>query len=166
MVHRKGHSWDVSERRYLERNRGIQPDAFSEAMKRAGTASEKEKVSVNPPGSDVWPRTPSSSDSDDPYSSQVKPKGVPVWNHPPATEAEEALYYGVHIHSESNPLGLHTHVPGGKLSGGHSHGPQNVFGGHHHRGNIPDMAMVDGNHTHDGKNYPNGSHEHCPENFG
>lgn len=166
MVYEKERGWDISERN-LDRNRGMQHGTFADALQRAGvSASEKDKVSVNPPDSDVWPRTMDSSDQGDPYGSQVKPKGVPVWTRPPATPDEEALYYGVHLHSESNPLGLHTHVPGGGATGGHSHGPQNRMGAHHHRGDSPDMAMLDGGHTHEGKNFPDGGHDHCPENFG
>lgn len=164
----KERGWDVRERKNLDRNRGLQSEAFAEALKRAGLArgSEGEHVSVNPPASDLWPREGGSSDTGDPYGYQMKPKGVPVWKHPPVSPQEEALYYGVHLHSESNPLGLHTHVKGGKAGGGHSHGPQNRFGCHHHRGDQPEITMLDGKHTHDGKNYPDGCHEHMPENFG
>ena len=158
---------DDKYKRNLDRDRGIQPETFSELLTRAGHG-EKEQVSVNPPDSDVWPRRPGSDDRGDPYGSQIKPKGVPVWTHKPVTPAEEALYYGDHIHSESNPLGLHTHVPGGSLSGGHSHSPQNIFGVHHHKDDSTYTGPVslDGTHTHEGKNYPDGSHDHEPDNFG
>jgi len=133
-------------REYLSRNRGLQADIFSDAMKAAGAS-------------------PVIADT---HYSIFKPKNVPAWNHRPATPAEEALYMGTHIHAESNPLGLHTHVKGGKLTGGHSHGPQNRFGGHHHKkGAIETSVSIDGSHVHEaGRNYPNGDHEHCPENFG
>ena len=120
--------------------------------------------------SNVWPRTPGGSDSGDPYDSQLKPKDVPVWDHTPATPAEEDTYFGVHIHSESNALGLHTHVPGGTLAGGHTHGPQNRFGVHHHQSAADNPEQyaetVDGKHTHEGENFPAGRHDHLPENFG
>ena len=159
MVRDKTSGWDITERN-LDRNRGLQKDAFTEALKRASVrASDDEKE-------DVWPRTMDSSDVGDPYGYQLKPKGVTSWDHKPSTPQEESLYYGVHIHTESNPLGLHTHIPGSKIGGGHSHGPQNRFGAHHHRIGSQDMTIVDGDHTHDGKNYPDGGHEHCPDNFG
>jgi hypothetical protein len=105
-------------------------------------------------------------DQEDPYSHVLKPKGVPVWTHPPSSPAEEAIYYGVHIHSESNPLGLHTHIPGGNAVGAHTHSPQNRYGSHHHKNKPGEMTQVDGDHTHGGVNYPDGSHDHSPENFG
>jgi len=146
-------------KRNMDRNRGLQADGFSAALKKAGadyTDMDEEGVRRNP-GTDIA----------DPYGSQVKPKGVPVWDHPPLTPAEEAMYYGVHIHSESNPMGLHSHVPGGSPGGGHSHGPQNRFGSHHHKTETPLHGIsLDGSHTHDGANHPDGTHSHCPENFG
>jgi hypothetical protein len=109
---------------------------------------------VSTPGTDIA----------DPYGSQIKPKGVPVWDKPPVTPEEEAIYFGVHIHSESNPLGLHSHVPNGTPSGGHTHGPSNRFGSHNH--NQDGYGTVDGSHTHEqGVNMPCGPHVHCPENF-
>ncbi len=114
-----------------------------------------------------WPRLPGSSDTGDPYGHLLKPVATTKWTKPPHTPEEKALYYGVHLHSESNPLGLHTHNPGGKLSGGHSHGPQNRFGVHHHQAEEITMgASLDGKHTHEGKNHPDGGHDHIPENFG
>jgi hypothetical protein len=151
----------------LDDQKGIQIDHFSDALERAGVkADETEHISVNPPKTDLWPRMPGSSDDGDPYSSSVKPEGVAVWSKPPATKEEEATYYGVHIHDESNPLGLHTHVPGGTPGGGHSHGPQNRLGVHHHRTDSPDMVQLDGPHTHEGCNFPDGGHNHAPSNFG
>lgn len=109
------------------------------------------------------------TDVQDPYGSIVKPKGVPVWKKVPETDAEKSLYYGDHIHSEDNPLGLHTHVPGGSLAGGHTHGPDNPHGQHYH-GDNPNQyggRTIDGRHIHEvGKNMPCGSHEHMPQNFG
>lgn len=143
-------------KRPMDRNRGLQADGFAEALQRAAGDYDEPGVRSTP-GTDIA----------DPYGSQVKPKGVPVWDHPPLTPAEEAVYYGVHIHSESNPLGLHSHVPGGTSAGGHSHGPQNRFGSHHHKTETPLYGItVDGVHTHDGANHPDGTHNHCPENFG
>ncbi len=108
------------------------------------------------------------SDVQDPYGSAVKPKGVPYWDKVPETEAEKSLYQGVHIHSEDNPLGLHTHIPGGKLGGGHGHSPSNPHGVHFHG---PDLTgtqghSVDGRHIHKvNQNMPAGPHEHQPGNF-
>lgn len=142
-------------------NRGLHHDDFSSAMKKAhadgiAPADEMEGGVRRMPGTDIA----------DPYGSQIKPKNVPVWNHPPLTSAEEAVYFGVHIHSESNPLGLHSHVVGGKLSGGHNHGPQNRFGAHHHKTEKSLYGIsLDGSHVHDGENCPAGSHNHCPDNF-
>lgn len=145
------------------RRQGFHADDVSDAADRAAQAgSHKYK--------NVWPRTPGGSDTGDPYDGLLKPKGVPVWDHKPEGEKEEGLYHGVHIHSESNPLGLHTHVPGGSLAGGHSHGPQNRFGVHHHQSGEDNpegyAETVDGKHIHEGENYPAGGHDHLPENFG
>lgn len=109
------------------------------------------------------------TDVQDPYGSEVKPQGVPVWKKVPETPAEKSLYYGDHIHDESNPLGLHTHVPGGAMGGGHTHGPDNPHGQHFHGENIKQYGgkTLDGRHIHEvGKNMPCGGHEHMPENFG
>ena len=147
-------------REFLDRNRGLQVDTFSEAMQKAGVAkAEHEECGI--------PKTPG-TDIADPYGLSMKPKNVPVWDHCPVDEKEEAIYYGTHIHSESNPLGLHSHVIGGTPSGGHSHGPQNRYGGHHHQKGAIEMSVhLDGSHAHDvGRNHPCGEHEHCPENFG
>ena len=146
-------------RKFLDRNRGLQHEAFGDALKRANAGHEElgEGGVRRNPGTDIA----------DPYGSAIKPKGVPVWDHAPITPEEEAIYYGDHIHSESNPLGLHTHVKGGKPSGGHNHGPQNRFGSHHHKKEkLLYGISVDGSHTHDGENYPAGRHCHMPENFG
>lgn len=138
-------------------NRGLQHSTFEEVLKRAGADRDEQPGVRKTPGTDIA----------DPYGSQVKPKGVPVWDHVPMTPAEEAMYYGLHIHSESNPLGLHSHVVGGSVTGGHSHGPQNRFGSHHHKTEKPLYGMtLDGAHVHDGANHPDGLHNHCPENFG
>lgn len=149
-------------KRNMDRNRGIQAGGFSEALQKAGAETEL----PDELGEGGVRRTPG-TDIADPYGSQVKPKGVPVWDRPPMNEEEEAIYYGVHIHSESNPLGLHSHVPGGMPSGAHSHGPQNRFGSHHHKKETPLYGInLDGSHVHDGANHPDGPHNHCPENFG
>ena len=151
-------------REYLERNRGLQANTFSDAMQKA--------AGVNPVIIDKLkhggvPETPG-TDIADPYGSLLKPRNVPVWDHHPATEEEENIYSGTHIHSESNPLGLHSHVIGGKITGGHSHGPQNRFGAHHHKKEAIEMSVsIDGSHVHEaGRNHPDGDHEHCHENFG
>ena len=153
-----------SERRHNAKRRGISIDDLSSAAERAYVEGKSNKYG------NFWPRTPGGSDSGDPYDSQIKPKDVPVWDHAPATPAEEDLYYGVHLHSESNPLGLHTHVPGGSMAGGHTHGPQNRFGVHHHQSvaDNPEQyaETVDGKHTHEGNNFPDGNHDHLPINFG
>ncbi len=147
-------------KRNMDRNRGLQAKDFGDALSRADDHYSEEDMKGgvrSTPGTDIA----------DPYGSQMKPQGVPVWDRPPVTPEEEAIYYGVHIHSESNPLGLHSHVKGGTSSGGHSHGPQNRFGSHHHKTEKPLYGItLDGVHTHDGANYPDGSHGHCPENFG
>lgn len=145
-----------------DKNRGLQHAAFSDALKQANgghiAPEDEHKGGVRRnPGTDIA----------DPYGSLLKPTNVPVWDHPPLTPAEEALYFGVHIHSESNPLGLHTHITGGTAGGGHSHGPQNRFGSHTHQVGIPLYGrQLDGSHVHDGENMPAGPHTHCPENFG
>lgn len=151
-------------RKFLDRNRGIQNESFSEAMRRAH--ADVGCVPSDELGEGGVRRNPG-TDIADPYGSIVKPKNIPVWNHAPMTPEEEALYYGMHIHSESNPLGLHTHIKGGKARGGHSHGPQNRFGSHHHKKEkLINGISVDGSHVHDGENHPAGGHCHCPENFG
>ena len=142
-----------------DRNRGLQHDTFGDALKRAHAGYGELPDELGEGGVRRTPGT----DIADPYGSQVKPKGVPVWDKAPMTPEEEAVYYGFHIHSESNPLGLHSHVMGGKPSGGHSHGPQNRFGSHTHTRD--GYGTVDGSHTHDGENAPAGRHCHCPENF-
>lgn len=141
--------------RGLDKERGMQIDAFYDALKRSHA------------GDDHGVRETPGTDIADPYGSQIKPKNVPVWDHVPVTPEEEAKYFGVHIHSESNPLGLHSHVLGGTPAGGHSHSPQNRFGVHHHMKIVPLYGInLDGSHVHDGENCPAGGHEHCPENFG
>lgn len=145
-----------------DKNRGLNKDAFGDALEKAAAGHGVDMSKLYDTPHHFKNGTP----VEDPYSHLLKPKGVPVWNHPPATPAEEALYYGVHIHSESNPLGLHTHVPGGGSGGAHSHSPSNRFGTHHHKTNPGDMTDVDGHHEHGGVNYPDGKHDHHPENFG
>jgi len=146
---------------HWDKNRGLNADSFGDAMDRAkGSGQEMDELYVKKSHhKDGVP-------AEDPYGHLLKPKGVPTWSRPPATPEEEAMYYGVHIHSESNPLGLHSHIPGGSPGGAHSHGPQNRYGSHHHKASPGDMVQVDGDHEHCGKNYPDGKHEHCPENFG
>lgn len=145
-----------------DRNRGLNADSFGDALDRAGASDdpvEMDKLVVYPG------YHKNGTPPEDPYGHKIKPKGVPHWDHAPATPQEEAIYYGTHIHSESNPLGLHSHVPGGKPGGAHSHGPQNRFGCHHHKADIGQGTDIDGDHEHGGVNYPDGKHEHAPENF-
>ncbi len=164
---------------------GLQADSFEKALesarkmtsdpnfdKFATAEAYKKSLGNGDEEGENWPRQPGSSDHGDPFSHIVKPKNVKFWDHVP-TDEEEPIYYGLHIHSENNPLGLHSHIPGGKPSGGHTHGPQNRFGVHHHRDVDPETItnttsfQIDGKHTHEyGKNMPSGKHEHCPENFG
>jgi hypothetical protein len=143
------------------RGRGLQSTALEKALVGAGVKQSEANHS------DKWPRLPGSAETGDPYGYHVKPEGVPYWDQPPSTEEEWNLYYGVHIHSESNPLGLHTHIRGGKMGGGHTHGPQNRFGVHHHKTEEVQVNTTgDGHHTHEGENFPGGKHNHRPENFG
>lgn len=148
----------ILDRSHWDKNRGMTPERFAEAM---DDPQEMDKLYVQHPGyhKNGTPR-------EDPYGSHLKPAGTPTWDRPPATPQEEAIYYGVHIHNESNPLGLHSHVPGGELSGGHNHGPQNPCGQHHHKRQAGEMADLDGDHKHGGVNYPDGKHDHHPDNFG
>lgn len=149
-------------REHWDRNRGMNLSDFYDAMDAAKASDDPQNIG------DLYMKPNCHKNGvtrEDPYGHSVKPKSK-TWDHPPATPAEEALYKGVHIHSESNPLGLHTHVPGGTLAGGHSHGPSNRFGTHHHKEIPGDMADTDGHHEHGGVNYPDGSHDHHPDNFG
>lgn len=99
-----------------------------------------------------------------------------VWKKPVVSDEDEALYYGYHIHSKDNIYGLHTHVPGGELTGGHMHTAQNPYGYHTHKYDVselkalkfakPDtMIQLDGPHSHE-CNAPDGMHKHSEENFG
>lgn len=147
------------ERKYLDRNRGLQAEDFRDAIERS--FADKDGL-----GKYGVPKTPG-TDIADPYGTSVKPDNVPIWDAPPVSPTEEAVYFGNHIHSESNPLGLHSHVKGGTPSGGHTHSPQNRTGAHHHKTEVIRYGVtVDGSHAHCGYNYPDGSHTHCPENFG
>ena len=103
----------------------------------------------------------------------IKPKQN-YWDKVPDSAEEKALYMGFHVHSADNPFGLHTHVPGGKLTGAHVHGPQNRSGMHTHAEfdtallgvNVKiGMIQLDGNHVHL-HNHIDGGHMHCPEAFG
>lgn len=126
-------------RKFLDRYRGLQPQTFCDAMERVKCETKK-----------VMAVSPSAK-----------------WKQAPITPEEESLYYGVHIHSESNPLGLHTHIKGGKVRGGHTHGPQNRYGAHHHKKDPAVYGIsIDGSHTHDNLNCPDGEHDHVSENFG
>ena len=98
------------------------------------------------------------------------------WDRPIETPADEALYYGFHVHSKDNMYGLHAHYPGGPLGGGHRHTAQNKQGYHTHRYNNDEllqfkfarpgvMIQLDGPHVHQ-QNAPDGKHTHSEENFG
>jgi len=98
------------------------------------------------------------------------------WDRPIESEADEALYYGFHIHGKDNAFGLHAHYPGGPLGGGHKHGPQDQLGHHTHRYSREELLQfkfarpgimidIDGSHTHE-HNAPDGKHIHQEENFG
>lgn len=162
-----------------DKHKGFLDDAFEGSLERAGklaahpqfdefATAEHFKKAVSDGkvneyhGKNKWPRLPGSSDTGDPYGHLLKPATTSKWTKPPLSPEEKALYYGVHLHSESNPLGLHTHNTGGTLSGGHSHGPQNRLGVHTHQ----ETVSVDGKHTHEAKNFPDGGHDHLPDHFG
>jgi hypothetical protein len=120
---------------------------------------------------DLWPRTSDSADPGDPRGHAIKPEGK-EWTYTPVTEEDKAIYDGLHIHTQSNPLGLHTHLRGGKPGGAHSHSPQNRLGGHTHKeiDNVdksnPQAFSIDGHHYHSqGENKPGGQHTHHPSNF-
>ncbi len=122
-------------------------------------------------GKERWPRVSDSAEPGDEYGHAVKPASK-HWESPPLSEADKAIYYGYHIHSESNPLGLHTHLKGGMSGGAHTHGPQNRLGGHTHKNidlkdkQYPGGYSIDGHHYHDyNENKPGGPHTHNPENF-
>ena len=103
----------------------------------------------------------------------IVPSPGKQWTYPPVSEEDKAIYNGLHIHTQTNPLGLHTHLKGGKLGGGHTHSPQNRLGGHTHKDidvkdiKYPRGYSIDGHHVHDfNENKPGGCHGHHPENFG
>lgn len=93
--------------------------------------------------------------------------------------------YGLHTHDESNPLGLHSHFPGGPLGGAHTHSAQNPLGHHTHRYSREELTQfkfarpgimidLDGPHNHDPSKFdfqedpvhhdtPYGNHKHDPD---
>jgi hypothetical protein len=162
-----------------DKDRGFNGDHLAEALESAEdmrsdenfdnfVGVEKFKQAKANSDEGYWPRLPGSADVD-PRGHILKPTNTKHWDRVPATPAEQAVYHGLHIHTTDNPLGLHSHVIGGTMGGGHSHGPQNRFGVHHHRDEDGSIAapQLDGRHTHEaGDNMPSGSHEHRPENFG
>ena len=122
--------------------------------------------------SEVWPRVSDSANPGDERGHAVIPQGK-QWDSVPVTEKDKAIYDGLHIHTQSNPTGLHTHLKGGKLGGAHTHGPQNPLGGHTHKDidvkdiKYPRGYSIDGHHYHGhNENKPGGCHTHHPENFG
>lgn len=177
-------SYDDATRRGLRR-RGFAGDEFDSALSKAKgeldnpTAAQSRTVANDykePREEDESvPRTSDSADPGDRLGHEKKP-AARYWTSVPVTEADKALYYGLHLHSPDNKFGLHTHVPGGTLSGGHTHGPQNRMGAHHHKEidtspdpqkQDPPGIMLDGHHVHQtGENMPSGPHTHTPENFG
>jgi len=92
---------------------------------------------------------------------------------------------GLHTHDESNPLGLHSHYPGGPLGGAHTHTAQNPLGHHTHRYSREEllefkfarpgiMIDIDGVHSHEKpqldfsdnpvvRDNPEGYHLHDPD---
>lgn len=88
------------------------------------------------------------------------------WTKPPMSDEEKAIYDGLHLHTESSPFGLHSHIPGGKLSGAHTHSQAyNSTGKHHHQEGDQEVIDLDGDHLHC-ENHPDGSHKHNRFNFG
>ncbi len=150
-----------------QRQENALEEVFGEAAKAIRTPGFYNKASgdgcSNKKGVDSEP-----SERDD-----VIPSPGKHWNYPPVTDEDKAIYQGLHIHTESNPLGLHTHLKGGKLGGGHTHSPQNRVGGHTHKdidlkdAKYPRGYSIDGHHVHHhNENKPGGPHTHHPENFG
>lgn len=161
---------------------GLQADAFEQALESAKSATDDpnyDRFATHAGytqaggGEEKWPRLPGSDDHGDPFGNAIKPTNVKTWDHVPSTPEEKAVYQGLHIHTESNPLGLHSHMPGGNPGGAHTHGPQNRLGAHHHKEIDPEKEtnttsyQLDGEHAHEhGENLPSGPHAHSPENFG
>lgn len=165
---------DLPFKRNLEKDHGLNLGSFVDALDRAGVA--KAGGSAGPKvGSDDVKKLGIIPSNKQPMTDERQPVDPEArqWTRPPVTEDEKALYLGVHLHTESNPLGLHTHVPGGTVLGGHTHGPQNRLGVHQHKAELPKepfgkpgiMAQLDGPHDHQ-NNHPDGGHDHLPENFG
>ena len=163
---------DFPFQRKLDKDHGLNLGSFVDALDRAGIA----KAGAGPKvGSDDVSKLGGIPSNKNPMDDQRQPVDPEArqWSRAPVTEDEKALYWGVHMHTESNPLGLHTHIPGGKAAGGHGHGPQNRLGVHQHKMDMPKepfgkpgvMLQLDGNHDHQ-YNHPDGGHDHLPENFG
>jgi hypothetical protein len=115
---------------------------------------------------DSVPRTSDSADPGDKQGHEVKLE-IKAWPRVPVTPEEWDIYHGLHMHTPDNKFGLHTHMPGGTLTGGHTHGPQNLLGAHHHKEEVDQGVLIDGQHTHQSTtNMPDGYHGHTPENFG
>ena len=99
-----------------------------------------------------------------------------AWDRPVLSDEDKALYEGYHTHTKDNVYGLHAHLPGGPLGGGHLHSPSNALGYHTHRYDIEQllqfkfarpgiMIELDGPHVHQA-NAPDGKDIHSEENFG
>ena len=78
------------ERKYLPRNRGLQADVFSDAMKKAAGASP---VIIDKLKHGGVPETPG-TDIADPYASILKPKNVPVWDHHQPLQQKKLFIWG------------------------------------------------------------------------
>jgi|KBSSwiStaDraftv2_1062776.scaffolds.fasta_scaffold00065_16 hypothetical protein len=144
-------------------------DVFKSAADRIKEPGFYNKGTRSP--SQFWPRTSDSAEPGDEHSHIVKPQGK-EWTYVPVTEEDKAIYDGLHIHTQSNPTGMHTHLKGGKSGGAHTHSPQNPLGGHTHKDidvkdrTNPQGFSIDGHHYHDyNENKPGGQHTHHPENF-
>jgi hypothetical protein len=128
---------------------------------------------------DAMPEIPSEHipfETDDDVRNKTALENENGWSRPVLSDEDKAVYYGYHIHSKDNVFGLHTHIPGGPLGGGHTHGPQNRLGYHQHRYSPEEivtfkfarpglMIQLDGPHEHR-CNAPDGKHVHSEENFG
>jgi hypothetical protein len=72
---------------------------------------------------------------------------------------------GLHIHDESNPLGMHGHKQGDPSDGGHTHTPENPGGVHAH-GELAGQAMTRHNGWHMHEDGGLGGHHHKEDNLG
>lgn len=159
---------DPKSRNY-DRNKGLNADSLEQALNKATAYTRTLPDKDN----NIWERMPGSSDDADQYGNILKPKNSNIWQEPVLTEEDCAIYEGIHIHSSTNPMGLHSHLKGGKLGGAHGHGPSNRMGQHTHKDIPTDAAnynrgyTIDGDHIHPmNSNKPCGPHNHSNETFG